>query len=95
MIELYRPLDCPTCRDIEDALKEMVLAHKVIIVEPGRQPDALAPDTPLPTLKDNGQTITGQAAIEAYLRELEKIAEEWRKYQGDSCYVDGDSGLGC
>ena len=37
MIELYRSIDCSTCADIEAALKEMVVAHKVIVVEAGQE----------------------------------------------------------
>lgn len=87
MIELYRPVDCKQCADIEAALKEMVLAHRVIIVEGEQPPEALPISTPLPAIKDEGQIITGQTAIQAHLKELERIAFEWRKYQADACYI--------
>ena len=89
MIELYRTSN-QNCEDAENALREMVLAHKIIIVEQGQLPAGLPVDTPLPALKDNGQIITGQAAIKAYMPELEKEVERWRKFQGDSCYIDED-----
>lgn len=88
MIEFYRPVDCQECADIEAALKEMVLAHRIITVPDGQQPDALPAATPLPAIKDEGQIFTGQTAINAHLRELERIAFEWRKYQSDSCYTN-------
>ena len=93
MIELYRPLDCPACAEIEEALAEMVLARKIITVEPGQQPDGLPMGTPLPAIKDEGQVISEPAAIKDYLAELERIAHEWRKYQSDTCYTDESGDL--
>jgi len=93
MIELYRPLDCPACVEIEEALAEMVLARKIITVEPGQQPEGLPDDTLLPAIKDEGQIISDPMAIKEYLKELERIAHEWRKYQSDSCYIDEASDL--
>jgi hypothetical protein len=94
MIELYRPDDCLTCADIELALKEMVIAHKVITVAANQQPEGLPPKTPLPALKDNGQIIAGQAAISARLRELEEFVTAWQRFQSDACYID-DQGKAC
>ncbi|MCB9098391.1 MAG: hypothetical protein H6632_02540 [Anaerolineales bacterium] len=88
MIELYRPVHCRECADIEAALKEMVLAHRIIMVADGQQPDALPAATPLPAIKDEGQIFTGCTEIKAHLKELERIAFEWRKYQSDSCYTN-------
>lgn len=94
MIELYRAIDCSTCTEIEEALKEMVVAHKVITVEAGQEYESLPVETPLPALKDNGRIITGQAAIAAYLKELERFVADWRRFQGDACYID-DEGEVC
>ncbi len=94
MIELYRPTNCPTCAGIVSALKELVVAHKIIVVEPGQQPDTLAADTPLPAIRDEGQIISGQEAITTYLWELEKIVADWRRFQSDACYID-DNGDTC
>ena len=95
MIELYRPIECPTCEKIEYELKDMVLAHKVITVSGETFPVELPPNTHLPALKDNGDIITGQAEIEERLKQLRKIAFEWRKYQYDSCYIHDDDGGFC
>jgi hypothetical protein len=94
MIELYRPPDCPECADIEAALKEMVVAHKVTMVRTNERPEALPADVALPALKDNGQVISGQAAIVTHLRALEKFVADWRRFQGDACYID-DQGETC
>ena len=90
MIELYRSIDCLACTEIEAALKEMVVAHKVIAVEAGQKNEALPVDTPLPALKDKNRIISGQTAITAYLKELEKFVSDWRRFQGDACYVDDE-----
>lgn len=90
MIELYRPIDCPACAEIEAALEELVLARKIITVEPNQQPNGLPVGTALPAIKDEGQIISDPAAIKEYLKELERIAHEWRKYQSDSCYIHED-----
>lgn len=88
MIELYRPPECPTCAEIEAALKEMVIAHKVIVIEPGRPAAQPAPAVPLPALKENERVISGQAAITAYLKELEAFVAGWQRFQSDACYCD-------
>jgi glutaredoxin len=94
MIEFYRPADCDSCEEIEAALQEMVVAYKVIIVKSGQRPDLLPTNTPLPALQDNGQIISGRTALMAYLRELEEIVADWRRFQSDACYID-DEGEVC
>ena len=93
MIELYRPIHCPDCIKIEETLQELVVAHKIIMLESGQTTAALTPNTPLPAIKDEGQIITGQAAIEAYLVRLEKIVADWRRFQSDACYIDENRGV--
>ena len=87
MIEFYRPAECAACAEIEEALKEMVLAHRVIVVETGQMAEGLPAGTPLPALKDNGKLITGMENVRPYMRVLEEVVFEWYKYQSDSCYV--------
>lgn len=89
-IEFYRRADCPGCANIEAALKEMVIAHKVIVVEPGQPVAGLDPAVSLPAMKDSGQVISGQAAIVEHLKELERFVENWRRFQADACYCDED-----
>lgn len=88
MIELYRPPECPACAEIEAALKEMVIAHKVIVVEPDGPATKAAPTVPLPALKENDRVISGQAAITAYLKALEAFVAGWQRFQSDACYCD-------
>ena len=93
MIYVYKPTNCADCANIEETLKELVVAHKIITLQPGQQTDALTPDTPLPAIKDQGEIITGKAEIAVYLLKLEKIVADWRRFQSDACYVDEDSGI--
>lgn len=94
MIELYRPADCSACADLETALRELVIAHRVIVVEANQTPAELGPDIPLPALKENGQIVYGPEAIAAYMRDLERFVVNWRRFQSDSCYID-DEGQTC
>ena len=95
MIELYRPLQSPASDEIEFALKELVVAHKVIVVEPGASPDSLTSNTPLPLIKEKDKLISEPAAIKVYLKELEIFVAEWRKFQSDTCYLDSETGEVC
>ncbi len=94
MIELYRPTNCPDCAGIEEMLEELVVAHKIITLESDETTPQLTPNTPLPALKDEGKIVSGYEAINAYLIELEQIVADWRRFQGDACYIN-DSGEIC
>ena len=88
MIKLYCTPNNSEAAVIEDGLKELVLAHQVITVEPGQLPDSLPADTPLPALLDEGEIITGTEALKAHMQYLKHVAFEWRKYQSDACYTN-------
>jgi hypothetical protein len=90
MIELYRPADCAECEEFEAALREMVIAHKVIAVESGAWPQSLLVQTPLPALKDGQEVITGPEAIHSHLEMLARFMHEWQRFQGDYCYINPD-----
>ncbi len=90
MIELYQLANSAAGMEIEEALKELVLAHQVITVKSGETFVDLPANTPLPALKDEGKIITGQDELKTHLRYLEQVAEDWRRFQSDSCYIDAD-----
>lgn len=94
MLTLYRPPNCPTCAAFEDILKELVVAHRVVVVSPERLVEGLGSGVRPPALQDNGQTITGHEAIAAHLKELEAFVAAWRKFESDACYID-DEGETC
>jgi hypothetical protein len=96
MIEFYRPVDCHSCANVEEALKEMVIAHKVITVPANEISTSLPPGTSLPAIKDGQQIITGPAEIKKHIKKLEKFVERWRRFQSDSCYIgEDDEDLWC
>jgi hypothetical protein len=90
VIRLYRPAEGNSNADIEEALREMVIAHEVIIVDANQIPDSLPPETQLPVLSDGSLLITGRADIEAHLKVLEQFVADWRRFQADACYLDDD-----
>jgi hypothetical protein len=94
MIELYRPADCAECEEYEAALREMVIAHKVIAVKSDAWPDSLPAQTPLPALKDGQEVVTGPEAIHSHLEMLARFMQDWQRFQGDYCYTNSD-GTNC
>ncbi|HEX9921027.1 MAG TPA: glutathione S-transferase N-terminal domain-containing protein [Anaerolineae bacterium] len=94
MLTFYRPLDCPTCTALEETLKELVIAHRLVVVTPERPVEGLGVGIMPPALQDSGQTVTGHEAIAAHLQELETFVAAWRKFEGDTCYID-DKGEVC
>lgn len=92
MIELIRKPDSAEGAAVEEKLRELVVAHRVTMVEPG-QPSPLN-GTPLPAIVDEGRVVSGQDDLEAYLAELGAEMEEWRRFQMDACYID-DKGEIC
>jgi hypothetical protein len=91
MIKFYRKKDCPKCTGIQEALEELVLAHKVIVVEGKGELKGTFPEgTRLPVMDDEGKLYQGIDAIMAHLEELTEFKEQWYKFQSDACYCDED-----
>jgi hypothetical protein len=88
MIQLYRAANCPACAEIETAFQELVVAYQVITVTPDQPLPELGADPLLPVIKDEGKFISGPEDIKTYLWELEQIVADWRRFQGDACYID-------
>lgn len=96
MITLYRVANCDVCDDIQEKLRDLVVAHTVVDVEK-EQPAALAGELTardLPIIADGEQIISGEAALQEYLDSLTREVEQWRKFQSDVCYID-DEGEVC
>ena len=83
MIELQRTADSPVADDIEDRLRELVVAHKVVVV------DAEEPAADLPVIRDGKLTACG-ADIPAFLDLLTRDMAEWSRFQSDACYIEDD-----
>ena len=94
MITFYRTKDCPGCSAIQDALREMVLAHDVVLVEKGtdrwlRLPEGTRP----PVLVDDKETAQGSENIIRHLEKLKKLKALWEKFQSDACYCDEEENV--
>ena len=90
MITFYRERVSPPADAIQEKLRDLVVAHRVVVV--GRDPDA-APSR-LPAIRDGDETVAGDEQISRYLARLESRLEKWNRYQSDGCYV-GDDGEIC
>lgn len=93
MITLYRTNDSPEGREIESALKETCLAHKVVDLAGGRRPAEVPDGATAPVLVDDGQVFRGTAEILPHLEELVAYRERWYKYQSDACYCDENGNI--
>ncbi len=91
MLTFYRTKDCPGCQDIESILKDMAIAHEVVIVDLNEKNSRGVPEgKKIPLLIDEGKVIEGSKDIVAYLERFEKYKQLWYKYQSDVCYCDDD-----
>lgn len=89
MIELFRTADCPTCDEAIDALREQVLAHRVIPED--RSGDPPLPDgATRPALREGNRLVLGEAAIRRYVHEVIRFNRDWQRFQSDACFLDDD-----
>lgn len=96
MITLYRVAECSACDEVQETLRELVVAHEVVDVDEAAdksQPAAITGQE-LPVIQDGDQWVSGEPALANYLQQLARDAELWRKFQSDVCYVD-DQGRSC
>lgn len=84
MIELQRRADSPEADAIEEQLRDLVVAHKVLVVD-----DAEGSATDLPVIRD-GDVIACGANIPAFLDQLTRDMAEWSRFQSDACYIEDD-----
>jgi hypothetical protein len=91
VIILYRTENDAKGDEIQAALEELVVAHRVEIV-PNGAPAPVSVEA-LPAVVDGERVVSGQEALDAYLHELAAWMAEWRKYQSDVCYVDDDGNV--
>lgn len=92
MLKFYHTPHCPRCREIQEALTEMSLAHEVILVKDSDEIEAdILKHKKLPLLIDDDEISQGSEAILQHLEELKGFKELWDKFQSDACYC-GDEG---
>ena len=88
MITFYRRPQDDWADEIQQALDEMVVAYETETVELGT---ALPDDVPeTPALRDDGEVITGEAALNEHLEQLADLMDDWDRFQSDSCYIEDD-----
>ncbi len=88
MITFYRRPDDPWADEIQEALDEMVIAYETERVE---RKTTLPDDVPsLPALRDDGEVITGEAALRTHLDHLRDLMADWDRFQSDACYIEDD-----
>lgn len=92
MVTLYRTPGAGFADTIEEALRDMVIAHEVEVVAPDDSLDDVPASSrdDLPVLLDDGVPVTGEAAIKDRLDELRTLMSDWDKFQSDACYIDED-----
>lgn len=92
MLELYRVKDCPACDDIEEHLKDLVLAHRVIDIEQAETLPQVVERLNVPVLKEGERIYGTTRVIQAYLASLADELEQGREFQSDACYIDPEHG---
>lgn len=85
MIEIIRREQDPDADWVEAGLKELVLGYKRTLVS-----EPPLPDQTLPLLRHDARLYQGREGLLAGLRDLERLADAWRRFQSDACYVDDD-----
>lgn len=89
MINFFRTPNCAGCQAIEDALAELGIAHKVILISEDNKSKELLPEgIKHPVLIDDGEIIQGNKRIIEHLEKLKEFKDLWCKYQSDTCYCD-------
>ena len=86
MIELLRAADSSAADDIESRLRDLVVAHTVVVVDPG------AVESELPALRDGAVTASGPE-IPGFLDQLTRDMAEWSRFQSDACYLEDDGSV--
>lgn len=90
MIELHRRKDDLYADELEERLRNLVVAYRAALHD-----EDISEPTSLPYISESGKLITGEKNIERYFIELEKELNWQRSLSGDGCYIDPDSGNIC
>jgi hypothetical protein len=91
MITLYRRPDDPWADEIQEAPDEMVIAHETKTIDEGATPPEDVPQ--LPALRDEGEVVTGKAALRDHLDDLRDLMADWDRFQSDACYIEDDGSI--
>ena len=90
MLTLYRTPEDELGLQIENKLRDIVIAHNVKIIHTREEiPDDMEYDS-LPVLIDNGNCISGETELIQHIEVLKKLMKDWDKFQSDACFMDDD-----
>ena len=89
MIKLYREEKSPEADRIEAEFKDIILGYDREIITPAEATERFGPDHYLPVITNNEKIVSGDS-IPQYIKEIRALMHDWRKFQGDWCYVDDD-----
>ncbi|WP_251939234.1 hypothetical protein [Salinibacter ruber] len=91
MVTLYRQSGDPGADEIEEALREMVIAHEVEHVEDADALPGIISE--LSALHDDGEVVTGASALRSHFQTLRALMADWNRFQSDACYVEDDGSI--
>ncbi|GAB4298869.1 MAG: hypothetical protein Kow0098_24660 [Ignavibacteriaceae bacterium] len=92
MILIYKEKGCRYCSEAEEQLKELVVPYRIIdqITVSKFLKDGIESH---PVIRDEGKIYQGEQQVSAYLDQLSRLVEQWRKFQSDSCYIDDNGDI--
>ena len=93
MIKLYREQTSPKADAIEAEFRDLILGYDRVILDPNQAAEIFGSEHSLPVITNNEKVVSGDA-VAGYIKELQKLMQEWQAFQGDSCYVN-DNGETC
>ncbi|MDZ7682453.1 MAG: hypothetical protein U5J63_12255 [Fodinibius sp.] len=95
MLTFYRNNKNRFSKWVESKLEEMVVAHKLIDVDPSTTlPDDIPVDK-LPVLSDGHEQWTSPQQIREFLEKLHQDLRLSQSMQSDTCYLDPDEPDDC
>jgi hypothetical protein len=88
MITFYRDKECGKCDFVADSLKDMHLAHKVVVIDNGPDITGALLGTSPPLLVFDNEKVQGDDNIIKYLEVLEAVKKEWDESMANACRCD-------
>ncbi|HKJ46956.1 MAG TPA: hypothetical protein VJ991_14080 [Balneolales bacterium] len=90
MITLYRNRHDQLGVEVENKLRDIVIAHEVKIISNTHDLPFKSDGLSLPVLKDDDNIICGEKKLMHHLEYLQKLMSDWDRFQSDTCYIDDD-----
>jgi hypothetical protein len=75
---------------VEAGFKDMVVGYRRVELSPEQVEAVFGKPVRLPAVRHDERIISGRDNLLAYLQELERLVDEWRRFQTDACYIDDD-----